>query len=227
MTCHGRCRAIPFECQSPEQFLPEPRFLPSCKARGGRGPGDRLRNRTVPGGLRTRAAGRSCQLRARGGVGRGREKAAGPAWPHGSRRGRGAAGARGRWDADPAPYCCQSAPGGGGDRARNMAAAARSFGPEREAEPAKTARVVGSELVDTYTVCWGPGLPNWRWRLGPGVLSRGRGVGVGFSAPQLERKMSGRRDFEEGAWDGRIWGTGAWAPRVWKKGLGVGRREGA
>ncbi|XP_042092055.1 nischarin isoform X2 [Ovis aries] len=32
-----------------------------------------------------------------------------------------------------------------------MAAAARSFGPEREAEPAKTARVVGSELVDTYT----------------------------------------------------------------------------
>ncbi|XP_068839090.1 nischarin [Capricornis sumatraensis] len=33
-----------------------------------------------------------------------------------------------------------------------MAAAARSFGPEREAEPAKTARVVGSELVDTYTV---------------------------------------------------------------------------
>ncbi|XP_061252748.1 nischarin isoform X1 [Bos javanicus] len=33
-----------------------------------------------------------------------------------------------------------------------MAAAARSFGPEREAEPVKTARVVGSELVDTYTV---------------------------------------------------------------------------
>ncbi|KAM5231158.1 nischarin isoform 12-T14 [Hipposideros larvatus] len=33
-----------------------------------------------------------------------------------------------------------------------MAAAARSFGPEREAEPAKEARVVGSELVDTYTV---------------------------------------------------------------------------
>uniref|UniRef100_A0A9L0RKC3 Nischarin n=1 Tax=Equus caballus TaxID=9796 RepID=A0A9L0RKC3_HORSE len=32
------------------------------------------------------------------------------------------------------------------------AAAARSFGPEREAEPAKEARVVGSELVDTYTV---------------------------------------------------------------------------
>uniref|UniRef100_U3EK83 Nischarin n=1 Tax=Callithrix jacchus TaxID=9483 RepID=U3EK83_CALJA len=31
-------------------------------------------------------------------------------------------------------------------------AAARSFGPEREAEPAKEARVVGSELVDTYTV---------------------------------------------------------------------------
>ncbi|XP_019483659.1 PREDICTED: nischarin isoform X3 [Hipposideros armiger] len=33
-----------------------------------------------------------------------------------------------------------------------MAAAARSFEPEREAEPAKEARVVGSELVDTYTV---------------------------------------------------------------------------
>ncbi|XP_062969964.1 nischarin isoform X3 [Cynocephalus volans] len=32
-----------------------------------------------------------------------------------------------------------------------MAAAARSFGPEREAEPAKQARVAGSELVDTYT----------------------------------------------------------------------------
>ncbi|XP_004631715.1 nischarin isoform X2 [Octodon degus] len=32
------------------------------------------------------------------------------------------------------------------------AAAARGFGPEREAEPAKEARVVGSELVDTYTV---------------------------------------------------------------------------
>uniref|UniRef100_A0A1D5QEX1 Nischarin n=1 Tax=Macaca mulatta TaxID=9544 RepID=A0A1D5QEX1_MACMU len=28
----------------------------------------------------------------------------------------------------------------------------RTFGPEREAEPAKEARVVGSELVDTYTV---------------------------------------------------------------------------
>ncbi|KAF3829071.1 hypothetical protein GH733_003335 [Mirounga leonina] len=33
-----------------------------------------------------------------------------------------------------------------------MAAAARSFGSEREAEPVKEARVVGSELVDTYTV---------------------------------------------------------------------------
>ncbi|KAM6170317.1 nischarin [Rhynchocyon petersi] len=31
-------------------------------------------------------------------------------------------------------------------------AAARSFGPDREVEPAKEARVVGSELVDTYTV---------------------------------------------------------------------------
>ncbi|XP_023403411.2 nischarin isoform X2 [Loxodonta africana] len=33
-----------------------------------------------------------------------------------------------------------------------MASSARSFGPEREAEPAKEARVLGSELVDTYTV---------------------------------------------------------------------------
>ncbi|KAK1332310.1 hypothetical protein QTO34_006983 [Cnephaeus nilssonii] len=33
-----------------------------------------------------------------------------------------------------------------------MATTTRSFGPEREAEPAKEARVVGSELVDTYTV---------------------------------------------------------------------------
>ncbi|XP_036122184.1 nischarin isoform X1 [Molossus molossus] len=33
-----------------------------------------------------------------------------------------------------------------------MATATRSFGPEREVEPAKEARVVGSELVDTYTV---------------------------------------------------------------------------
>ncbi|XP_036990567.2 nischarin isoform X1 [Artibeus jamaicensis] len=33
-----------------------------------------------------------------------------------------------------------------------MATMSRSFGPEREAEPAKEARVVGSELVDTYTV---------------------------------------------------------------------------
>lgn len=49
------------------------------------------------------------------------------------------------------------------------AAAARSFGPEREAEPAKEARVVGSELVDTYTVCWGLGRPNWGWRLEPGA----------------------------------------------------------
>ncbi|XP_055130557.1 nischarin isoform X1 [Symphalangus syndactylus] len=31
-------------------------------------------------------------------------------------------------------------------------ATTRTFGPEREAEPAKEARVVGSELVDTYTV---------------------------------------------------------------------------
>lgn len=95
--------------------------------------------------------------------------AAGPRWLRGARRGRGAVGARGRWDADPAPYCCQSAPGGGGcsSGARNMAAVARSFGPEREAEPVKEARVVGSELVDTYTVCRGRGRQNWGWRLEP------------------------------------------------------------
>lgn len=46
-----------------------------------------------------------------------------------------------------------------------MAAAACRFGDEREDEPAKVARVVGSELVDTYTVCWGRGPPNPRWRL--------------------------------------------------------------
>ncbi|XP_017717932.1 PREDICTED: nischarin-like isoform X1 [Rhinopithecus bieti] len=61
-----------------------------------------------------------------------------------------AAGGAVRWDVDPAPYCCQSAPGGGGGDP-NMATS-RTFGPEREAEPAKEARVVGSELVDTYTV---------------------------------------------------------------------------
>ena len=60
-------------------------------------------------------------------------------------------GTWGRWDADPAPCCCLSSPGGLG--ARNMATVVRIFGPEREAEPAKEARVVGSELVDTYTVC--------------------------------------------------------------------------
>lgn len=87
------------------------------------------------------------------GAGRGLEKAVGPRWRCG--RGRGAAGAGGRWDADPAPCCCQSAPGVGSGGARNMAAAVLGFGPEREAEPAKEARVVGSELVDTYTVCGG------------------------------------------------------------------------
>lgn len=95
----------------------------------------------------------------RRGAGRGREKAVGPRWRRGLGRGRGAAGAGGRWDADPAPCCCHSAPGVGSRGARNMAAAVLSFGPEREAEPAKEARVVGSELVDTYTVCWGTRAP--------------------------------------------------------------------
>lgn len=87
------------------------------------------------------------------GAGLGREEAVEPRWRRGC--GRGTAGAGGRRDADPAPCCCQSAPGVGSGGARNMAAAALSFGPERESEPAKEARVVGSELVDTYTVCWG------------------------------------------------------------------------
>lgn len=79
----------------------------------------------------------------------------------GARRRRGQDGGKacdgGGWDADPAPCSCQSATGGSGcsNGSRNMAAAARCFGPEREAEPVKEARVVGSELVDTYTVCRG------------------------------------------------------------------------
>ena len=79
----------------------------------------------------------------------------------GARRRRGQDGGTawdgGGWDADPAPCSCQSATRGSGcsNGSRNMAAAARCFGPEREAEPVKEARVVGSELVDTYTVCRG------------------------------------------------------------------------
>lgn len=110
------------------------------------------------------------------GRGEGAWRQWGPRWRRGS--GRGAAGAGGRRDADPAPCCCQSAPGVGSGGARNMAAAALSFGPEREAEPAKEARVVGSELVDTYTVCWGmrapkaciaPGTRSPSWGLEEGV----------------------------------------------------------
>lgn len=108
-------------------------------------------------------------------------------------------GAGGRWDADPAPCSCQSAPGGGGcsNGTRNMAAAACSFGPEREAEPVKEARVVGSELVDTYTVCRGRGRQNWRWWLEPGVqVGWGR---WGASGPRHRGEGgSGGLDFEEG-----------------------------
>lgn len=57
------------------------------------------------------------------------------------------------------------------------AAAALSFGPEREAEPAKEARVVGSELVDTYTVCWGTRAP--QVGLAPGTASPSRGLEEG------------------------------------------------
>lgn len=82
-------------------------------------------------------------------------------------------GAGGRGNADPASCCCQSAPGSSGcsNGAGNMAAAARSFGPERETEPVKEARVVGSELVDTYTVC-----------RGAGARTRGRGWNPEFES---------------------------------------------
>jgi hypothetical protein len=73
------------------------------------------------------------------------------------------------------------------------AAAARSFGPEREAEPAKEARVVGSEFVDTYTVCWGCGHAK-RWcRMEPGVRVRGLGERSGplNREERVERPTSG------------------------------------
>lgn len=70
-----------------------------------------------------------------------------------------------------------------------MAAAARSFGAEREAEPAKVARVVGSELVDTYTVCWGRGPPNPGWRLIPGF----RVGGIGLEVWTREKWIEGYR----------------------------------
>lgn len=119
-----------------------------------------------------------CAVNYGRGAGRGRKKAEGLRWRRG--RGRGAAGAGGRWDADPAPCCCHSAPGVGSGGARNMAAATLSFGPEREAEPAKEARVVGSELVDTYTVCWGDagiqsGHSAWNPEFNSGALTKGSG----------------------------------------------------
>lgn len=61
-----------------------------------------------------------------------------------------------------------------------MATAARSFEPEPEAEPAKEARVVGSELVDTYTVCWGRGCRHQGRRLEPRVRVGGLGRRSGF-----------------------------------------------
>lgn len=79
-----------------------------------------------------------------------------------------------------------------------MATVARSFGPEREAEPAKEARVVGSELVDTYTVCWGRGCPNRGWRLEPRVRVGGLGRRSGFhdrggmgNGPAISRRGPG------------------------------------
>lgn len=158
----GRCGAIApsflgTDWQFPEQFPPGASVSPPLLGARRAGPGRyRLRKWTFPGSLRTRAIGSCCQLRARGGAGRGARRRPVQDGCLVSSVGRGAGAVGGRWDADPAPCCCQSAPGGGGDRARNMAAAARSFGPEPEAEPAKEARVVGSELVDTYTVCRGP-----------------------------------------------------------------------
>lgn len=117
------------------------------------------------------------------GAGLGREEAVEPRWRRGC--GRGAAGAGGRRDADPAPCCCQSAPGVGSGGARNMAAAALSFGPEREAEPAKEARVVGSELVDTYTVCWGTRAP--KACIAPRIRSPSRGLEEGSGSHVRER----------------------------------------
>lgn len=69
-----------------------------------------------------------------------------------------------------------------------MATTTRSFGPEREAEPAKEARVVGSELVDTYTVCWGAGA-----RAGSGGRNRSpRPGGLGRSSgPRDQGRMDG------------------------------------
>lgn len=79
-----------------------------------------------------------------------------------------------------------------------MAAATRSFGPEREAEPAKEARVVGSELVDTYTVRWGAGAE-------PGVAAGVRGSGPGgwggALGPATRGEWVGATTWRRG-WDG-------------------------
>lgn len=86
------------------------------------------------------------------------------------------------------------------------AAAARSFGPEREAEPAKEARVVGSELVDTYTVCRGRGRRSRGWRLEPESGSRGWGGGLG---PAIGRRGPGIGKSGEGS-GLRSPGRGSW-----------------
>lgn len=102
-----------------------------------------------------------------------------------------------------------------------MAAAARSFGSEREAEPVKEARVVGSELVDTYTVCRGRGRQNWGWRLEPGVPSR-EGARGDLGPATGEDGVAGGLGFEEGNL-GKAYGVS----QVREQGPGVGPREAA
>ncbi|KAK2091256.1 hypothetical protein P7K49_030540 [Saguinus oedipus] len=112
-------------------------------------------------------------------------------------------------------------------------AAARGFGPEREAEPAKEARVVGSELVDTYTMRRNPsrtgGARAWKTVTGVRVeddgerVSNGWNQGKGSGSAGLEE----RRSPDPGLESLRSWlrfslrSAGAtWVPdalRVWRR----------
>lgn len=216
------------ECQSPEQFLPEPRFLPSCKARGGRGLGGPIfSNRTVPGGLRNARRGPqlssiTCAGRSGGGGARRRRGRHGRTARAGGGGG-GGQGAVGR--ADPAPYrqsarraAAATEPGTWRRRRAASGPGARPSRPRR--------RVVGSELVDTYTVCWGPGLPHWEVATGTWSLESGAG-GCGLLGPQLRGRCRGAATLRRGpgmAESGeRALGLRGSGKRV----LGVGRREGA
>lgn len=104
-----------------------------------------------------------------------------------------------------------------------MAAATRSFGPEREAEPAKEARVVGSELVDTYTVCWGAGA---KPGVAAGARSAGRG-GAGLWAPR-PGEWAGARDLEGGWARGsrKSPGRGCGGARARERRAGLGGLQG-